>query len=101
MAGFDGNVGAGSLAVDADMSNRFPADGYETLLVAFADHADIADIGVEAGDAEVDEFADAETAAVHGFEDGLVAVAFGFAVVDLRDDLFDLVEAQDIGKRAF
>src|SRR5579863_9400840 len=98
MARFDGNVCACPLAVNADMFNRFAADWYEAFLVAFADHADIADVGVEAGDTEVDEFADAESAAVHSLEDGLVAVAFGFAVVDLRYDLFDLVEAENIGE---
>ena len=101
MAGLDGDMGADLLLVDADVFDSDAADGYQPFLVALADHANIADVEVEAGNTEVDDFADAEPAAVHGFEDGFVAVAFGFAEVDPADDLFDLIEAQHVGECAF
>jgi hypothetical protein len=101
MTGFCAEVDADILLIDADIFDGGAADGYQSFLIAFADHADVAHVQVEAGDPEVDDFTDAQTAAVHGFEDGLIAPAFGLAEVDTADDVFDLIEAEDIRKGSF
>ena len=101
VAWLDGNMGADLLLIDVDVSDGGAADGYEPFLITLSDHPDIADVEVEAGNAEVDDFADPEAAAVHRFEDSFIAGAFGLAKVDLKEDPFDLLKAEHIGKGAF
>ncbi len=100
-AAFDGNMDADLILIDPDIFDGGIADGDEPLFVAFPDDADVAGVEVEARDTEVDDFADAKPAAVHGFEDGFVAAAFGFAKIDLTDDRLYFFKVQHIGQGSF
>jgi hypothetical protein len=101
MAWLDRYVYADILHIDADIFDGGAADGYQSFLISLADHADIPYVEVEAGDPQVDDFTDAESAAVHCLEDSFVTPSFGFAKIDMADDVFDLVEAEYVGKGPF
>ena len=99
--GFYRLMGPDLVGIDADIFCGRIADGNQSLLIAFADDPDIADFEIETGDAEIDHLADTESAAVHGFEDRLIAATFRFAQIDTADDRLDLVKTKHIGKCSF
>ena len=72
------------------------ADGHEPFLAALADDTQEAVVAVDVADLQPDEFRDAQAAAVHNLDHGLVAVAGGLAEVDAVDHLLYFLIAQHL-----
>lgn len=96
-----GLVDADGVGVQLDVLRSGGAHRHQALLIALADHPDKAHVKEKLRDLQVDHFAHAQPAAVHRFQDGLVAPAFRGAQVDLGNDVFNLPEGEGIGQLAF
>src|SRR6185437_9981976 len=101
VTGFRRHMHPDLVLVDADVFDGGIADRYEAFFIAFADDPDIAFAEIETGDADTNRLADPQTAAVHGFQDGFIAAAFGFAEIDSADDGFNLIKAEYIRECTF
>ena len=89
LAGFGGDV-ATVVEPELQLAHGTGRHGHETLFGTFAYDVEEGVGGVDVGEGEVAEFADAQTAAVEEFDDGAVAVACGFGEVDGGLECVDL-----------
>ena len=76
------------------------ADGHQSFLAALAEDAEEAVVFVDVADLQSDELGDAQAAAVHHLNHGLVAVAVGLAEVDAVNHLLDFLVGQHLGQVA-
>ena len=89
LARFGGDV-ATVVEPELQLAHGTGRHGHETLFGAFAYDVEEGVGGVDVGEGEVAEFADAQTAAVKKLDDGAVAVACGFGEVDGGLECVDL-----------
>ena len=74
------------------------ADGNKPFLAALAYNAQEAVFAIDIADLQSDEFRNTQSAAVHHFNHGLVAVASGLAEVDAVDHLLDFFVGKNLGE---
>ena len=98
MPWLDLHVDAVAFDVHVDKLLGCSADGYEPLLVAFADDPEKAYVKVEVLHTKVDQLADPEPGAVQGLQNGPVARAFGGRHVDGIQQLVYLDHAEGVGQ---
>lgn len=98
--GLNGLVNPDLIFIDPDVFGGITADGDQSFFIAFAGNADKANIEIDAGDFQADDLAHAQSAAVHGFQDGFVTGAVGCRLINLADDCFDFAETEHIGQVA-
>ncbi len=99
-AGLDFEAGALLVDVYLYFFKRRVAHWHEALFVALAGDHEKAVVEVDARQLEVAQLADAQAAAVEGFDYGAVAAAGGRLEVDGVDHVVDVVDAEHLGQVA-
>ena len=98
LAWFNGDMYANIISIHLYIFYCRLSDRHQSFLVSLPDHSDEPHIKVKTGKPQINQFGNAQSATVQGFKYCLVSSAFGFAQVNLRNDLFNFFKAQCIGK---